>query len=61
MTERDVSSQRTPSTGHDSPTSPTVRGIRIEDDILVTDSDPLIMTLAAPKEVDAVQSAVGAA
>lgn len=38
-----------------------VRGIRIEDDVLVTEGDPEVLTEAAPKSVEAVEAAVGAA
>ena len=33
-------------------------GIRVEDDVLVTDGDPLVLTAAAPKEVADVESAL---
>jgi Xaa-Pro aminopeptidase len=37
-----------------------VRGIRIEDDVLVTPSGSEVLTLAIPKSVDALEAAVGA-
>jgi Xaa-Pro aminopeptidase len=38
-----------------------VRGIRIEDDVLITASEPDVMTEDTPKTVDQVEAAVGAA
>ena len=38
----------------------TVRGIRIEDDVLVTDGAPEVLTAAIPKDPAAVEAAVGA-
>jgi Xaa-Pro aminopeptidase len=37
-----------------------VRGIRIEDDVLVTDAGPRVLTAAIPRAIDAVEAAVGA-
>jgi Xaa-Pro aminopeptidase len=37
-----------------------VRGIRIEDDVLVTETGRLVLTEAIPKTLDAVEAAVGA-
>jgi Xaa-Pro aminopeptidase len=34
-------------------------GIRIEDDVVVTDGEPLVLTAAIPKSVEAVEAAVG--
>jgi len=36
-----------------------VRGIRIEDDVLVTKEGHEVLTAAVPKELDAVEGAVG--
>jgi Xaa-Pro aminopeptidase len=36
-----------------------VRGIRIEDDVLVTDGDPEVLTSAIPKEPELVEAAIG--
>ena len=38
-----------------------VRGIRIEDDVLCTDAEPEILSAAIPKEIAAVEAAVGTA
>ena len=37
-----------------------VRGIRIEDDVLVTETGRQVLTEAIPKSIDAVEAAVGA-
>ena len=34
-------------------------GIRIEDDVLVTEGEPDVLTAAIPKEADAVEACVG--
>ena len=34
-------------------------GVRIEDDILITDSDPLVLSSACPKEIEEIEEIVG--
>jgi Xaa-Pro aminopeptidase len=38
----------------------SVRGIRIEDDVLVTDEDPVILSASAPKSVAEIEACLGA-